>query len=222
MCLPGDAVCFRRAKTSFILKINYMKTIILVVAATFAIGSLTFESCNTTPKQVYNSNESVATSPGTSEATSTGRTKSTATRAVDPLVNSYLKLKNALVLDNSPSAAAAGTYLAEEFASFDPSKLSATQQSSFKDIADDAREMAEHIGKSAGNLPHQREHFDMLSTDMVDLVKLLGPGQPLYVARCPMYNDKKGAIWLSEVKEIKNPYMGNHMATCGAITQELK
>ena len=196
--------------------------IILLVAAAFAMGSLTFQSCNTSPKQA-NNNESAATSPtGASDTPSTGGSNSTATRAVDPLVASYLKLKNALVLDNSPSAAAAGTSLAQEFASFDPSKLSAAQQSSFKDIADDAREMAEHIGKSSGNLPHQREHFDMLSTDMVDLVKLLGPGQPLYVDRCPMYNDKKGAIWLSEVKEIKNPYMGTHMATCGAVTQELK
>lgn len=31
-------------------------------------------------------------------------------------------------------------------------------------------------------------------------------GEKIYVDYCPMYNDNKGAIWLSETKEIKNPY----------------
>ncbi|CAN5393595.1 hypothetical protein BH09BAC6_BH09BAC6_06780 [soil metagenome] len=119
-------------------------------------------------------------------------------------------------------AAAAGQALASGFEKFDKSKLTAEQQKAYSDIADDAKEMATHIGMSTSKLPHQREHFDMLSKDMYDLVKLTGAGQPLYVDHCPMYNNKKGAIWLSEMKDIKNPYMGSAMATCGVIKEELK
>jgi hypothetical protein len=36
-----------------------------------------------------------------------------------------------------------------------------------------------------------------------------------------MYNDKKGAIWLSETKEIKNPYYGKKMLTCGNVKEEI-
>lgn len=83
------------------------------------------------------------------------------------------------------------------------------------------KEHAQHISNNAGKIAHQREHFDMLSSGMYDLVKAVKPSQTLYKDSCPMFNDKKGAIWLSEVKEIKNPYYGNKMLTCGEQQEEI-
>ena len=37
-----------------------------------------------------------------------------------------------------------------------------------------------------------------------------------------MSNDGKGAFWLSETKEIKNPYMGKAMLSSGSIQEEIK
>lgn len=138
------------------------------------------------------------------------------------ILSSYLKLKNALITDNDKEAAAAGKELVVSLASFDRASLTPEQSKTYADIADDAKEHGEHIGDNLGNIAHQREHFDMLSKDMYDLVKLLGTSQSLYVDHCPMYNNKKGAIWLSEVKDIKNPYMGKSMSTCGSVKEELK
>lgn len=138
------------------------------------------------------------------------------------LLNSYLKLKNAFTADNDKDAAAAGNEMVAAFASFDQKSLTPEQSKTYTDIRDDAKEHAEHIGVNTGNIAHQREHFDMLSKDMYDLVKLLGTNQPLYVDHCPMYNNNKGAIWLSEVKDIKNPYLGKAMPTCGTVKEELK
>lgn len=90
------------------------------------------------------------------------------------------------------------------------------------DIADDAKENAEHIGDNAGKIDHQREHLASLSKDVNDLISLFGTPQKLYQDYCPMFNDKKGAIWLSETKEIKNPYYGAKMSTCGSVQKELK
>jgi hypothetical protein len=36
-----------------------------------------------------------------------------------------------------------------------------------------------------------------------------------------MANEGKGAIWISETADIKNPYMGNKMSTCGQIKEEI-
>ncbi|OOQ61986.1 DUF3347 domain-containing protein [Mucilaginibacter pedocola] len=155
----------------------------------------------------------------TAKTSAAGITPSTTAKI---LVAHYLNLKNALAKDNSNAAATAGKSLADGFAKFDRSTLNEVQKKNFADIADDAQQMAKHIGESAGKLPHQREHFDMLSKDMYDMVKLFGASQPLYVDRCPMYNDKKGAIWLSETKAISNPYFGTDMPTCGTIKEELK
>jgi hypothetical protein len=194
-----------------------MKNLIIAAALTFVTAS--FAACNNTNKSssTHTASDTAKTNTGTKSASGTKTSES-----VKALVASYLELKNALTKDNSNDAATAGKALAEGFGKFDKSALTADQQKSFTDIADDAHEMSEHIGESAGKLPHQREHFDMLSKDMYDLVKLFGADQPLYVDHCPMYNDKKGAIWLSESRDIKNPYMGSGMSTCGNIKEELK
>jgi hypothetical protein len=200
----------------------------LIIISAIGLASFSMVACN-------NSNKSSAinTSKDTAASTTNGATTANSAPSksgVDPktsasvkeMVGNYLQLKNALTKDNSSDAATAGKALSAGFAKLDQSVLTAGQKKSFTDIADDAKEMAEHIGMSGGKLPHQREHFDMLSKDMYDLVKLFGAGQPLFVDHCPMYNDKKGAIWLSETKEIKNPYMGANMSTCGTVKEELK
>lgn len=138
------------------------------------------------------------------------------------IVEHYLQLKNALAGDETKDAAAAGKGMYDVMAAVDKSALTVEQKKLYEDVEDDAKEHAEHIGANAGNIEHQREHFDMLSKDMYDLVKAFGSGQVLYKDFCPMYNDKKGAIWLSEIKKIKNPYYGKKMLTCGSVQEELK
>ena len=134
----------------------------------------------------------------------------------------YLDMKNGLAGDNGNEAAAAGTKFNTALDQVNKSVMSADQRKSFEDIADDAREMAEHISTNAGKIAHQREHFDMLSKDMYDLLKVFGTGQHLYEDYCPMYNNNKGAIWLSETKAIKNPYMGKQQPDCGTVKEEMK
>ena len=142
--------------------------------------------------------------------------------SIKEIVEHYLHLKNALANDNTKDAAAAGKEIVIAMGKLDKSLLTAEQKKLYEDVEDDAREHAEHIGENAGNIKHQREHFDILSNDVYDLVKAFGSGQVLYKDFCPMYNDKKGAIWLSEFKEIKNPYYGKKMLTCGSIKEEIK
>lgn len=192
----------------------------LIIIAAIAASTFAITACN-------NANKSTSGSSGTDTAQAASTNEKTAAKAgpevaVKDLLSSYLQLKNALAADNSSDAATAGKALAAGFTGFDQTTLTAAQKKSFEDIKGDAKEMAEHIGESAGKLPHQREHFEMLSQDMVDLVKLFGASQPLYVDHCPMYNNNKGANWLSETKAIKNPYLGTKMPTCGTIKEEIK
>lgn len=142
--------------------------------------------------------------------------------SIKEIVGDYLQLKNALTSDNTKMAAAAGKAMVEAILKVDKSLLAGKQKKLYEDVEDDAKEHAEHIGENEGNLEHQREHFDILSKDVYDLVKEFGGGQPLYKDFCPMYNGKKGAIWLSESKEIKNPYFGKKMLSCGSVKEEIK
>ena len=202
-----------------------MKSIII----SLAIAASTFAACNSsTNKTTENKSSGTDTSltkPQTDNATSTPApvAETKAIISIKEIVAAYLQLKNALTKDNSNDAATAGISLETAFKTFDKTALSAVQKKAFEDVEDDAREHAEHIGKNGGNIAHQREHFVMLSKDMADFIKTFGNGrQILYKDFCPMANDGKGAIWISEVKEIKNPYLGSKMPTCGTMKEEIK
>jgi hypothetical protein len=104
----------------------------------------------------------------------------------------------------------------------DENSLTGDKKKKWDDLSDDAKEHGEHIGKNGDNIKHQREHFDMLSTDMYDMVKSFGAGQVLYKEFCPMANEGLGAYWLSESKQIHNPYLGKKMPTCGVVKEEIK
>ena len=139
---------------------------------------------------------------------------------IEDILTGYINLKNMLAKDDTNGAAEKGKILFASFNKFDASALNAKQKKEYLDIADDAKEHAEHIGLNGGNIPHQREHFASLSKDISDLITLLGSNQKLYQDYCPMYDNGKGAVWISKTKEIENPYFGKKMSTCGSIKKE--
>ncbi|QED37162.1 DUF3347 domain-containing protein [Antarcticibacterium arcticum] len=135
------------------------------------------------------------------------------------IVNDYLELKDALVADNIKDAAKAGEGLVKAFEEFDMSEYEEGQQQELTEIIEDAKEHAEHITMS--DIAHQREHFDILSVDLADMLEITGSPKTLYQQFCPMYNSNKGAIWLSTSEEIRNPYFGQSMLTCGEVQKEI-
>tara|TARA_R110001583_G_scaffold154770_1_gene306485 strand:- start:1146 stop:1766 length:621 start_codon:yes stop_codon:yes gene_type:complete len=139
--------------------------------------------------------------------------------ATTAIVDSYLQIKNALVSDDQKAAAKGGTALLAAFSKFDMTKLTENQHKEYMEIFENSKENAEHIVKSP--IDHQREHFEVLSIDINDLIALLGTNKKLYETFCPMANNGKGAIWLSEFKDIKNPFFGSKMINCGKVQKEI-
>ena len=142
--------------------------------------------------------------------------------SLNPLMDGYLQMKNALAADNSKDAAKAGQAIVNALANVDTSAMTTQQKATFNNIAGDIREHAQHIGDNADKIDHQRMHFNMLSDDTYEIAKLFGGGRKLYLTHCPMARDGKGANWLSEFAEIKNPYFGDQMLECGEVKEELK
>jgi len=139
--------------------------------------------------------------------------------ATTPIIDAYFQIKNALVTDSKENAAKGGTALLAAFSKFDMKTLTGETHKEYMEIAESAKEHAEHIVKSP--IDHQREHFEVLSTDINDLIALIGTEKTLYQDFCPMASNGKGAIWLSETSEIKNPYMGSKMPTCGNMQKQI-
>lgn len=203
------------------------------ILISFAIAATGLAACNNSSTQTADTKQGGAKSD-TAMAThqqvtndTAGIGSTTVTSAVkfpaNEIITGYLQLKNALAKDNGKDAAAAGNAIVATLAKVDMKSLSAKQTNGYIDIANDMKEHGEHIGANAGKIDHQREHFEMLSKDIADFIKTFGNGgQTLYKDFCPMANDGKGAIWISEVKEIKNPYLGSKMPDCGTVKETIK
>jgi len=133
---------------------------------------------------------------------------------VDKIVNAYLDVKNALASDNG---SVAETKAKDLVAALSANTLSADQEKTFAKYRDKLLFDARHIS-SVNTVDHQREHFASLSNNMYELLKALKSNTAtLYEQYCPM----KKAYWLSESQQIKNPYFGSQMPTCGKVTATL-
>ena len=69
----------------------------------------------------------------------------------------------------------------------------------------------------------QRKAFEQVS----GIMEILIAGQKIvsgsvYKQYCPMAFDGKGAFWLSDSDEIRNPYFGDQMLKCGVVNKEIQ
>lgn len=138
------------------------------------------------------------------------------------LADQYLQIKNALTNGKAAEAGDAAKNMQGAIKGFDKSLLAADQKKVYDQYEAGLKEHAEHISKSTNDIEHQRERFSAMSESMYALVKAFGGGKTLYHDHCPMAKDGKGAMWLSETKEIRNPYFGDKMMECGSVEEEIQ
>lgn len=131
------------------------------------------------------------------------------------LVEQYYKLKNALVASEVPAARqAAGTFV-KLLGQVDMSLLEGNMHDQWMEVLPALQLNAQTIQKSR-DIEKQRFAFAPLSDKMIEAVKLLGIHRDVaYIQYCPMAIEDKGAYWLSELEDIRNPYFGEAMLTCG-------
>tara|TARA_R110001583_G_scaffold9203_4_gene43623 strand:- start:1581 stop:2300 length:720 start_codon:yes stop_codon:yes gene_type:complete len=72
-------------------------------------------------------------------------------------------------------------------------------------------------------IEEKRSYFGHISEVVYCTVKsfYLKDKMELYAAFCPMAFDGNGAYWISEDKEIRNPYYGDKMLKCGKVEEVL-
>lgn len=107
----------------------------------------------------------------------------------------------------------------------DEAKVGAGQlQKALRDVKGSAK-ASEVAAKLAGthDIEEQRKVFSSLSNEMATLVKKGGLSMgALYLEYCPMANNNEGAYWLSNEKQIKNPYFGDKMLRCGSVKETIQ
>lgn len=135
--------------------------------------------------------------------------------------SSYFAVKDALVKGDGKTAAAAASDLIRSVKEVQMDKLPVTQHQVWMRFMNDISYNAGQI-KGTTEVNRQRVDFARLSLAMYEVMKAIRPEYPVYYDNCPMYNEGKGADWLSKESVIKNPYYGTQMLSCGNVKETIK
>jgi membrane fusion protein, copper/silver efflux system len=142
----------------------------------------------------------------------------TARDALEPVYSLYLNYKDALVADNLAQALDAAQKMQETLEKIDMALFSGDAHQAwmkFKTRLSGALAHAPHFN----TLAEARQAFQQVSDTMIAVTRAFTPlDQPIYVQHCPMADNGTGADWLSVDREIRNPYFGQAMLTCGEVT----
>ena len=147
--------------------------------------------------------------------------------AVDPqfkqqlqlVFEAYIGTKEALVKDDKNGVQQSAELMVNNLDKVDMKLLTdAASHQHWMKAAKEMRQSATAIAAS-DNIKDQRSHFKGLSTAITSAVQMYGIGQVVYNQFCPMADDNKGAYWLSNDKNVLNPYFGSAMLACGSVKQ---
>ncbi|WP_116772176.1 efflux RND transporter periplasmic adaptor subunit [Maribacter litoralis] len=125
---------------------------------------------------------------------------------------SYLKMKDAFVASDAGQVSAFAKTTSEKLKTISTDDLGTMEKQHLtKNI-----EMLDAIANN-DNLENQRAHFVILNENIVPIAMSIENSTNYYIQKCPMANNNKGAVWLSMEEEIRNPYYGDAMLTCGSV-----
>lgn len=133
----------------------------------------------------------------------------------------YFEIKDALVNTEGSIASNKAKELLAVINLVNMKKLAAEEHYVWMKVKNDLAVDAEHISDTK-DASHQRDHFVTLSENIYKLIKVSKQEMTIYYQFCPMFNDGKGANWLSKEEKIKNPYYGSQMLSCGKTVETIK
>jgi len=137
------------------------------------------------------------------------------------VVEAYVKLKDALVQTDAESTMKYAQVFENELAKVDLKLLkNNTAHKHWIDVYKGLKKTADTMLKSK-KIEAQRVQFIRLSSDVIKAVQIFGINKEVYNQFCPMANNDKGANWLSFQENIKNPYFGDAMLTCGNVEETI-
>lgn len=135
--------------------------------------------------------------------------------------DNYFLLKDALITSDGTKTASASKELLAAVNNVKMDKLEMVVHMVWMKVVNPIKENAKHIA-DAKDIKQQRDHFTTLSKDIYTLIKVSKYETEVHYQFCPMYNDGKGANWLSKENTVKNPYYGSMMLSCGKTVESIK
>jgi Cu(I)/Ag(I) efflux system membrane fusion protein len=145
-----------------------------------------------------------------------------AKKSLEPVYDAYFELKNALTKDDLPAAKKASEKMTSALAKLNMSLFGGDSHTLYMKYSSNLKQELQHL-PHVEKIEEARQKFQAISETMVAMSQSFEPLESIiYVQFCPMADNNKGANWISKDKEIKNPYFGKSMLTCGEVSLEIK
>ncbi len=136
--------------------------------------------------------------------------------------NDYIKLKDALIKDDSNNVKAESKKLLANLSKVDMKLLKDKEtHNHWMSLEKDIKASATSISNTS-KIKEQRMHFKNLSSYLTNAIEVFGINEKVYHQFCPMADNNNGAYWLSKEEKVINPYFGDAMLTCGEVKQVIE
>lgn len=207
-----------------------MKTRSIFLTLLLAATAFTFSNCGGSKKEEsHDAHQHAANDDATvmsdelSEATEPQFTVDESFQhQLSGVFGAYVELKDAFVDSDASKVSTAAANTRKALAGTDMKLLSGAAHHDWMTYLEGMETSLTSI-ESTSNLQAQREAFSTLSESLYKSIKAYGlGGATAYYDFCPMARNSQGAFWLSDAAEIRNPYFGDEMPTCGSVTEKLK
>lgn len=183
--------------------------------------SILFAACQGDAAETVNDTEDTSEAVAKDIKPALANADSAVTAKTREVFDHYIHVKTALVNSDAPEAQNGAKAIVSVIESFDASNLPADQKAEYEKSVAGIRTGAQTIAGES-DLEKQRTIFAELSKHTYSLIKTFGANRPVYHDHCPMALNDKGANWLSDEKDIKNPYFGKDMLECGSVEEVIQ
>jgi len=136
--------------------------------------------------------------------------------------NAYLKMNEAFIATDAAKVSAEAKNTSAALANVQMELLKGDTHMVWMDQLNILKPSLQKMGNSA-DIAEQRLEYATFNQAFYKSLKMFGlDNDTAYYQFCPMANNDQGAFWLSETKEIRNPYFGDMMLSCGETKDTLQ
>lgn len=209
------------------MKIRFRPALLLMAIAAFTF----LANCSPGKKESEHDEHDHGTEASADHASGTTATEASAPQfQVDAgfqtqlaaVFSSYVKLKDAFVASDAGKVKEEARQTDDALAKVDMKLLTGAAHNDWMTYLSPMQGSLKEI-QAGADLEAQRKAFSNLSDNLYKSAKAFGlGGKEAYYEYCPMAFDNQGAYWLSDQEQIRNPYFGDKMLTCGEVKEKLQ
>lgn len=134
----------------------------------------------------------------------------------------YVSLKEAFVSSDASKVKVEASGTEQALAKVEMENVSGAAHNDWMNYTGGIESSLKEI-QASDDIEEQRMSFSTLSDNLYKSIKAFGlGGKNAFYEHCPMAFNNEGAYWISEAEQIRNPYFGDKMLTCGEVKERLK